>query len=59
MSISSALTLNIILDLVALTPILLLARWAISTSRQDIRRVEARRRYFARRLSGGAQPESA
>jgi hypothetical protein len=44
MSMNTAVILNVILDLAALAPILLLARWGIRTGRRDIRRVEAHRR---------------
>jgi hypothetical protein len=58
MTMNTAVFLNVILDLAALAPILLLARWGIKAGRHDLRRVEARRREATRR-SWEAQTESA
>jgi hypothetical protein len=58
MTIDTAVFLNVILDLAALAPILLLARWGIRAGRHDARRVAAGRREATRR-SWAAQTESA
>jgi hypothetical protein len=44
MTMNTAVILNVILDVAALAPMLLLAHWGIKTGRRDIRRVEAHRR---------------